>query len=307
MTEYSQFNELMSILILKLEDRLYWVPNYCIFQITMYCLNRTVLSISLKCLALSCCLMTRPAYADTHQDEIFKLDIGAFITERSTDFRIDSKTLGSGTTINAEDDLGLRKNKDVLRTDLAVRLADNHRLILTYYDLSREARRVTDKVIQYGELVLPAGSELNSQFDLEIIKAGYTYSMINSKQTEVGISAGVFVQRYETSIELTANNTIRDTANVTAPLPVIGMRASWKFNQLWQVRGGVDVFMLDYDEYKGRLTDVILALEHNTFENIGFGLAYNSTHFKLEADASNFQGEVNLDYGGLMLYTQVYF
>jgi len=265
------------------------------------------LTINLKYLILIYGLMTPLAHAETRQAEIFELDIGTFITERSTDVRIDSKTLGSGTTINAEDDLGLRKNKDVLRLDLSVRVGENHRLNLAYYDLTRNARRVTDKVIQYGDLVLPASSELSSEFGLEIIKAGYTYSFVNSETVEVGVSAGVFVQRYETSIELTANSSIRESASMTAPLPVLGLRGAWYINQLWQVKASLDVFSLDYDDYKGRLTDVVIALEHNTFENIGFGLAYNATHFKLEAESSNFQGEVNLDYDGLMLYTQINF
>lgn len=256
---------------------------------------------------LSAVVITTNAVAETRQQEMIKLDIGTFLTERSTDFRIDSKTLGRGTSISAEDDLGLKKKKNVIRADMYIRMADNHRLNLSYYDLSRDKRRVLDKTIQYGDEVFSINSEINSEFNLEIIKAGYAYSLINDAQKEFGISAGLFVQRYETSLELVANRSIRDSASVTAPLPVIGAQGIWRLDPKWQVRGSVDIFRIDYDDYKGRLTDLILAIEHNTFKNVGFGLGYNSTRFKLEADASNFNGEVNIDYGGLMLFTQLSF
>ena len=256
---------------------------------------------------LSGVVVTSSVVAEIRQQETFKLDIGTFLTERSTDFRIDSETLGRGTTISAEDDLGLRKSKSVIRADMYIRMAENHRLNFSYYDLSRDKRRVLDKTIQYDDEVFSVNSEINSEFNLEIIKAGYAYSLIKDAQKEFGISAGLFVQRYAISLELVANRSVRESASVTAPLPVIGVQGIWRLDPKWQLRGSVDIFRIDYEDYKGRLTDLILAIEHNTFKNVGFGLGYNSTRFKLEADASNFNGEVNIDYGGLMLFTQLSF
>ena len=43
----------------------------------------------------------------------FAISLGAFITDTGTETRVDSKTLGRGTTIVLEDDLGLDSSQTV--------------------------------------------------------------------------------------------------------------------------------------------------------------------------------------------------
>ena len=63
--------------------------------------------------------MLAPAwdFAQPDLDDRFSVSLGAFITTRDTDTRLDSNTLGKGTTINLEEDLGLDTSDSVFRLD----------------------------------------------------------------------------------------------------------------------------------------------------------------------------------------------
>ncbi|MCK5386079.1 MAG: hypothetical protein KAJ39_02765 [Gammaproteobacteria bacterium] len=252
-----------------------------------------------------------PSYAEDAKGNVWKddtvnLNLGTFLTNRDTKVRIDSST-GQGTQFSAEDDLGLSKNKSVFRADMYVRFAQNHRLDFSYYDLSRDATSVIDRTIQYGDETFLINSTVKSNFNLNIIKAAYTYLFVRDEKKELGLSAGLFIQDYDIQLQQIGGANAQAKAEMLAPLPVLGLRGTWRFSDEWWLRASAEIFSLSYDNYSGHLTDVMLAVEYNMFKNIGFGLGYNDTSFKLIADADTFIGEANIDYGGVIVYTKMHF
>jgi len=264
------------------------------------------------CAIIFMLLGVSPSYADNTVDNIWKddtvnINLGMFLTNRDTKVRVDSRTLGRGTELNAEEDLGLSKDKSVTRTDIYVRLAQNHRFDFSYYDLSRDTTRVINKTIQYGDVTFPINTTIKSNFNLTIVKAAYSYLFIRNAKMELGLSAGIFIQDYDIQIQQIGGANAQAKAEAFAPLPVIGLKGTWRFSDKWWLRTSAEIFSLSYDDYSGHLTDVMVAVEYNMFENIGFGVGYNNTSFKLRADADKFIGEVNIDYGGVIAYTKVHF
>ena len=65
-----------------------------------------------------------------------RLRAGAVLMDIDSGFRVDSRSLGRGTNIDAEDDLGLDDTNTVFRGELAWRLARRHQLRAGYFDLS---------------------------------------------------------------------------------------------------------------------------------------------------------------------------
>jgi hypothetical protein len=63
------------------------------------------------------------------------------------------------------------KDKGVFRADMYVRFAQNHRLDMTYYDLSRDSFRVIDRTIQYGDETFLLNTSIKSEFNLTIMKS----------------------------------------------------------------------------------------------------------------------------------------
>ena len=244
---------------------------------------------------------------DTWKDDTININLGTFLTNRDTKIRIDSQTLGKGTQISTEDDLNLSKDKNVFRADMYVRLAKYHRLDFSYYDLSRNSTNVIDKTIQYGDVIFPISTSIKSDFNLKITKATYTYSFLRDAEMELGISTGLFIQDYEIVLQQIGGANAQAKAETLAPLPVIGIRGAKRFSDKWRLQASAEIFSLSYDNYDGRLTDVILAIEYDMFKDIGFGIGYNNTSFKLLSEADEFIGEAKISYGGIIVYTKVNF
>ena len=233
------------------------------------------------------------------------INLGGFITSRNTDLRIDSATLGVGTKIDAEDDLGLNEDKSTFRSDASLRIATNHRLDLSYYDLSRQSLFTSQKDIQYQDVLFPSGSQIRSNFDFTIYKMAYVYSVLQTPKYELGLSVGLFVQDYDISIVQVGGAALNESADVTAPLPVVRARLTWQLDRDWWLRASGEIFSLEYDTIDGRLTDIIAAAEYRAFDHVSFGIGYNNTRFKLESDDSEFSGFVRVNYSGLLLYTRL--
>ncbi|MFW2373154.1 MAG: hypothetical protein ACN4GM_08535 [Gammaproteobacteria bacterium] len=251
-------------------------------------------------------------YATNADDAFWQRDrvnfnLGGFLPGRNTKIRIDSKALGAGTQISAEDDLGMEKKTTASRLDFHFRFNQHHRLDSTYYDLTRKSSNLIDKTIQYGDEIFVINTTIDSDFNFKVLKLAYTYSFVSNSTLDLGVSAGLFIQDYEITLKQTGTGGVEEKADLVAPLPVIGLRGTWAISHQWWLRSSAELFAIEYDHYKGRLADIIVSIEHNTFRNVGFGIGYNYTRFKLMSDDDEFLGELKINYSGLMIYTKMHF
>jgi hypothetical protein len=120
----------------------------------------------------SACLAADPG------SERASISLGAFLTDRDTNGRLDSDTLGLGTVIDAEDDHGLDSSDIVLRLDAYYRFNPRHRIDFSVFDLSRDATATIDESIQFGDEIFDINSTISSEYDLTVYKAAYTYSFL---------------------------------------------------------------------------------------------------------------------------------
>ena len=73
-------------------------------------------------------------------------------------------------------------------------------------------------------------------------------------------------------------------------------------------RTTVEVLQVDLGANSGFLSDRRLTVEHDTFQNFGWGLGYNG--FTLDAEVEGegrLSSKVNMEYQGLLLYLRWYF
>jgi hypothetical protein len=98
---------------------------------------------------------------------------------------------------------------------------------------------------------------------------------------------------------------------VTAPLPVIGLRADIALTERWRLWGSTDVFYLSYDNFSGGLMDAGMGVEYLPFEHLGFGLGLNAVRYQLEGDGDGALGDINgkvrYDFAGALLYVKFFF
>lgn len=94
----------------------------------------------------------------------------------------------------------------------------------------------------------------------------------------------------------------------TVPLPVIGLRGSFALAPQWFIRQSFDYFYIKYGDYEGQLVDFNVAFEWDFWKYAGVGVGYNYVQMDLDYDGSdNFLSEINLGYGGFLLFGKICF
>ena len=92
-----------------------------------------------------------------------------------------------------------------------------------------------------------------------------------------------------------------------APLPVVGLRATWAITPKFFLKGNLDYFQITIDDISGRFTDALIAVEYDAFEHFGVGIGYNRVFMSVEGSSNNFNGEVDAGFGALLLYGKAFF
>src|SRR5262245_58486968 len=227
--------------------------------------------------------------------------LGAFITDRQSNTRLDSDS-GTGTDLDMEDDLGLESSTNVARLGGYVWLGRRHRLDGAYFDLSRSASIPIQENIDFGDETFQINTVLNTESDLTIIKADYTFAVLMKDRGWLGLTGGLYIA--ETGFALSQPALGRaESEDVTAPLPLFGLRGDYAINDRITLRGAAQWFGYSTDEFDGRLTDFYVGADYGFGKRMAVGLAYDRVSMNIGAQEDNgFNGRLNWGYDGFLLY-----
>jgi hypothetical protein len=226
---------------------------------------------------------------------------GAFITDRDSSTRLDSDS-GEGTDLDLEDDLGLESSTSVARLGGYFWLGRRHRIDGAYFDLSRSSSIPIQETIDFGDETFQINTVVETESDLSIIKADYTFAAVARERGFLGITAGLYVA--ETSMSLSQATLGRaESEDLTAPLPVFGLRGDYAVNDRITLRGAWQWFGYEADNIDGRLTDFYFGADYGFGERMAVGLAYDRVSMSLGAQEDDgFEGRIDWGYDGLLLY-----
>ncbi|MGI9272286.1 MAG: hypothetical protein ACR2QT_10955 [Woeseiaceae bacterium] len=241
-----------------------------------------------------------PAAADSLEGDRFSLSLGVFLTDRDTDTRLDS-SVGDGTELDLEDDLGLSSSESVFRLDGYYRFSERHRVDFSTFDLSRNSTAQIQRDIQWGDTLYAIDTVVESNFDLSIYKAAYTYSFMNSDDGYLGASLGLYVA--DAGVGLVEQNIGQaEVGDLTAPLPVIGLRGQRNLSENWTVRASAELFFLEVDNIDGSLVDFFIGVDYAILDHVSIGAGFNSVNIDVKAKQNDFAGELNWQYNGGLAY-----
>ena len=244
--------------------------------------------------------------------ERFSLSLGGFITSLNSDVSLGAK--GLNLEVNVEDALDMDSSVSVFRVEGLWRFSRNlrHRLDLGWFDISRDASTTLLQDITINDITFPLGTEVTSSFDLQVFKGAYSYSFFQDDRMDMGVSFGIFVMPVDFGIDASGLFEGHERESITAPLPVLGLRADFAITPKLFLKYSFDFFYLEYDQFKGAVTSAELALEYKAFKYIGLGIGLDSFKLHIEAEGEDypnidFNGAFNFGYFGLMAYCKVYF
>jgi len=235
----------------------------------------------------------------------FSLSLGVFITDRNTDAEFDG-SIDDGTNINFETDLGIDSSDTVFRVDGYYRFSERHRFDFSVFDLSRSASKQIVKDIQWGDTLFAIDTVVKTDNALSVYKAAYTYSFLNREDGYLGATFGFYVA--DSKIRLEEENLgSAEVGQLTAPLPVIGLRGEYALSDRWSFRASGEFFFIEYENVDGSLVDFYAGIDYQVLDNLSVGLGINSVNINVDATDSTFNGALDWRYSGALVFLKFNF
>lgn len=245
-------------------------------------------------------LLVITSTAIAQEDPRFSISIGAFFTDRESQTRVDGDE-GRGTDVDLEDDLGLKKSDTVFRVDGYWRFAEKHRFDFSVFDLSRSSSKQIEREIIWEDTTYPISSTVETDLDLAIYKAGYTWMFLKRDRSFLGATVGLYVADMKATLSASSVGSV-ESNDLTAPLPVIGLRGEYRFADRWAFRGSGEIFAVDYGDYEGSLYDVFAGLDFGVTEAIAVGVGVNAVELDVRVSKNRLDGDLNWQYEGALVY-----
>jgi hypothetical protein len=234
----------------------------------------------------------------------FWFGFGAFLSSSTTEARLDSPS-GIGTSLNLEDVLGLDETELSPQGLARWRMSERWRLELEFFQVDRSNTRATTQDINWGDVTFPTGTELTTEFNVSVTRLSVGYSFFKTEDKEVGVALGFHLTDIDASLSTSGGS--EEGGAVLAPLPVLSLYGQVALTDHWALDGRLDAFRLEYDPYAGRIFSMGLDAIYQPWDHFGFGLGWRTLHFSLEAEGSDWTGEVGSSFQGPIAFVTVSF
>ncbi len=224
----------------------------------------------------------------------------------------------SGASLNAEDLLGLDSTLVVFRAEAMYRPGDSlrHQIDFGYAGYHRDGHATISREVTVRNTTIPVGAEIDSVFNFDVIRATYSYAIVQDERMRIalGLSAYVIPVKYSLEVQTGGGRNSINGADTALPLPALAFRSEFQLVPKLFLYASLDGTYLEVDDFRGAMLDGNIGLEYRPWKHFGFGLGYGGMLVKVESDSdrsnypgADFVGTVDVSYSGLLLYGKVSF
>ncbi|KPJ98638.1 MAG: hypothetical protein AMJ60_07610 [Desulfobacterales bacterium SG8_35] len=242
--------------------------------------------------------------------DTFKLAAGVFLPAIDSQLRINSKTLGTGTIIDLEDDLGFDEDVTLGVLGGYWRFAKKHRLYFGYYGFDRNTSAAIDKEIVIDDTTYVVGAELKSNWDIDFVFASYGYSFFQGEKWELSGSLGFYYLTTSFTVkgigtisgEVEAEKEITKEESLELPIPLFGLSAEYYFSPKWRTIISASLFTIAIGDWDGSLFQCSANLEYLFHKNFGVGAGYTYFDVDVERDRETRISHLDYKYSAVQVY-----
>ena len=234
--------------------------------------------------------------------------VGAYIVDgANTQFSVNSALGGLGATIDYQKDLGGEDGDTIPRVDAYYRFNERHRIDFTSFSIDRQGERTLAIDVTIDGVDYNIGETISSDIKYTLYRLGYGYSFYHSPKVELTLTAGLNITSYDLKFALN-DGSKAESAGVTVPLPVVGLRMGYAITPKWNVRYVSEAFFIDIDDtFRGAILNYELNTEYRLFKHFALGAGIARIGVNAEVDDDDWRGEVTDSYRGFNLFGTFYF
>jgi hypothetical protein len=215
----------------------------------------------------------------------FRLTLGAFYAESTTEARLSPQPGGTGASVNFEDLLGLDSRQWVGEAGMYWRFAEHWRVDLGYFSINRNGTRTLSTQVDWGGNTYPIGTTVNSTFDMSDLRAAVGYSFFRRPDKELGVGLGLHRTTFKVSLDAAGIGAAGES--VIAPLPFLTLYGNFAITDTWALAMRADWLSLSYDKYSGGVRATAIDFVYQPFTHWAFGFGVHSLTLNLEVDNPN--------------------
>jgi hypothetical protein len=248
-------------------------------------------------------------------DQHFWLSVGVFLPNFDSKASLDSEQAGiPGATIDTEEDLGLDDDNTNYRFDFVWHFAPRHALAARYFEFRRDASKVINADIQYGDVLFEANTTVDAESKIAFYGLSYHYSFTQRDGLDVYLIAGF--DTLDVSASLAGSGTLTSgggtlgafsgerSGGLTAPVPVLGIGLSAELTHRLFLHEEFELFGIKVQGINGSLSYNRVSLDWHPFKHVGFGLGYDRMRLQAAEDDgkdTDFEFDYELNGGRLFV------
>ena len=199
----------------------------------------------------------------------------------TTTLRLDPSATAEGTTLNAEEDLGLDDKVDQGRMEFDIRLAERNHVRVDYFKLNRFNQAPLAESIIFGDFIFPEGTNFRAKLDWRVLTLTYTRSVIKTERFEGGIGLGIHILEAHASGGTPGTLNFEETDEVGI-FPTIAANLAWRISKRWSVTARGQQFTASPEDFDGTMRDYHADVQYRWRDNFAFGLGYSMLESDLD-------------------------
>jgi hypothetical protein len=231
----------------------------------------------------------------------------------STTIRLDSETIGRGTTLSFESDLGLPDKEIVPSISFEWQAGRRHRLGVRWQNVNRDSTTQVLKEIEWGGEIIPIDADVTLDFDIRTLAVDYTFYPWIKERWGGGFGLGFRILGLTTVLSV-EDIELGEQIDGTAPLPYVNFEYRRIFRERWRLKTEIGWFQIKIGDVDGGQYIGRLAGEYITDRRWGFGAAVNLSNVDVDwaglHDARGndlLRAKIDLDINDISLYVRIRF
>lgn len=246
--------------------------------------------------ALAAALGAVPLQAQAHKGSLydkFQINLSATSVILNSNIRVDGKN-GTGTDIDAEDDLGMEKTKLQPRGSLRWRPGRRHELEVGYQFARRSSHKTLEREIEFGDSTYDVGAEINSVFNTDQAALTYRFAFTAKERTQIGAALGLGAIFLDVGIDAqgAAGGKTGDVAgqkSATGPLGSLGLYGRFLAGDRWFFELDARGVKISIDRFDVGVIEGGGAARYYFSPSFAMDLGYSASAIKVDIGPKEFE------------------
>ena len=230
----------------------------------------------------------------------FFIGVGVVWAQSSVTANLNTGTVGLGTFIDFENDIGLKKNNLIGQFAFRMNLSERWRLEAEYFSLNRDSEQQISRTIDWGDREFPVNAVVRGRSNLDDFRISVAYALFRRKDKEIGVGLGAHVMSLDAS--LSTPNLGSEGASQSAPLPVVTLYAQMALTDRWMFRARVDRLSLDTGEVDGSVFSSGTDFVYQPWRHFGVGFGYRDINLQISSTGDSWRGKAQVKHTGPYLF-----